>query len=49
MVKEAKAKADHTVEQILQEIGYLAALTVTSLRLPKEAYTDTPILQVEIM
>lgn len=45
MVKEAKAKADHTVEQILQDIGYLAALTVTPLHLPKEECTDTPILQ----
>ncbi|XP_077308853.1 kinesin-like protein KIF14 isoform X2 [Lithobates pipiens] len=45
MVKEAKAKADHTVEQILQDIGYLAALTVTPLHLPKEESTDTPMLQ----
>ncbi|PIO32258.1 hypothetical protein AB205_0172980 [Aquarana catesbeiana] len=48
MVKEAKAKADHTVEQILQDIGYLAALTVTPLHLPKEECTDTPILQVNM-
>ncbi|KAM5148311.1 kinesin-like protein KIF14 [Mantella aurantiaca] len=45
MVTEAKSKVSHTVEQLLQDIGYLAALTDTPLHVPKEECTNTPILQ----
>ncbi|XP_018425011.1 PREDICTED: kinesin-like protein KIF14 [Nanorana parkeri] len=45
MVTEAKAKASHIVEQILQDIGHLAALTDVQLHLSKDECTDNPILQ----
>ncbi|XP_072276174.1 kinesin-like protein KIF14 [Pyxicephalus adspersus] len=45
MVTEAKAKVSYTVEQILQDIGHLAALTDTQIHLPKEECRETPFLQ----
>ncbi|XP_063796207.1 kinesin-like protein KIF14 [Pseudophryne corroboree] len=48
MVTEAKGKANHLVEQILQSIGNLAALTAIDLHLPEEERTEEHGLQKSI-